>query len=271
MDSRELRYFVTVAEELNFGRAAARLGIAQPPLSRAIQQLERRLGVTLLERTSRQVRLTAAGEVLLGEGRKALTALTAAANRAQRAGSRKLTLAMKTNSDSGLLEKILATYAAEVEVVICGIGEQESMLRDGHADMAFLRFPHDDGADLAYEELLVEPDVVVLPRTHRLADRASLTMADLADEPFPRWPGGPDTAAPLVRDSGQLMQLISLGRVIAMLPASTERHLRRDLVSVPVTDAPTTTLAIAWPEDTRSREVAAFVRAATEVSELIRG
>lgn len=86
LEIRELRYFVAVAEELHFGRAAERLGMAQPPLSRAIQQLERRLGVCLLERNRRGVRLTAAGEVLLHEGRAALDATTAAARRTRRAG-----------------------------------------------------------------------------------------------------------------------------------------------------------------------------------------
>lgn len=86
LETRELRYFVAVAEELHFGRAAERLGMAQPPLSRAIQQLERRLGVRLLERNRRGVRLTGAGEVLLQEGRAALDAAAAAVRRTRRTG-----------------------------------------------------------------------------------------------------------------------------------------------------------------------------------------
>jgi LysR family transcriptional regulator, benzoate and cis,cis-muconate-responsive activator of ben and cat genes len=267
MDSRELRYFVAVAEELNFGRAAARLGIAQPPLSRTIQQLERRMGVTLLDRTSRAVALTTAGEVLLHEGKRALSALTAAERRAQRAGGPHLVLTMKPLSDGDLLEKILATFAADpasvdVEIRICGIGEQGVLLREGEADVALLRFPHDDPDGFAFEELLTEPDVAILPRTHRLADRESLTMADLRGERLPQWPGQPPNGGPLVRDSAQLLQLISLGRVIALLPESALHHLRTDLTGVPVADAPTSTLAVAWPEDTRSRPLAAFVEAA---------
>jgi LysR family transcriptional regulator, benzoate and cis,cis-muconate-responsive activator of ben and cat genes len=264
MDSRELRYFVAVAEELNFGRAAHRLGIAQPPLSRAIQYLERRMGVALLTRTSRQVSLTAAGEVLLHEGRKALTALTAAERRTQRAGAERLVLAMKANSDAGLLEKILVAYESEVDLLICAIAEQGVLLREGKADAALLRFPYDDPEGFAYEELLTEPDVAVLPRTHRLADRESLTMADLANEVFPQWPGHPPTGGPQVRDGAQLLQLVTLGRTIAVLPASTEPILRPELACVPITDAPTSTLAIAWPEDSRSKPLAALVKAAVE-------
>ncbi|MEU8235440.1 LysR family transcriptional regulator [Actinoplanes sp. NPDC048967] len=81
LETRELRYFVTVAEELHFSRAAERLGIAQPPLSRAIQQLERRLGVTLLDRNRRGVTLTGAGQVLLDEARAILDSAEAAARR----------------------------------------------------------------------------------------------------------------------------------------------------------------------------------------------
>lgn len=267
MDSRELRYFVAVAEELNFGRAATRLGIAQPPLSRTVQQLERRLGVSLLSRTSRSVTLTEAGEVLLHEGRRALTAMTAAERRAQRAGSPGLVLAMKANSDGGLLEKILARYGGAVELRICGVAEQSTLLREGHADAALLRLPYDDPSDFAYEELLTEPSVAVLPRTHHLADRQSLRMSDLAGEQLPHWPGSPPNGGPLINDNAQLMQLIALGRTIALLPRSTEHHLRADLTCVPVEDAPTSTLTIAWPEDSRSKSVAALVEAAVECAD----
>jgi len=171
---------------------------------------------------------------------------------------------MKPNSDGGLLEKILARYGGEVELRICGIGEQSSLLRDGRADAALLRLPHDDPSDFAYEELLTESSVAVLPRTHRLADRSSLTMADLAGERLPHWPGSPPNGGPLVQDNAQLMQLIALGRTIALLPESTEHHLRTDLTCVPVADAPSSTLAIAWPEDSRSKPLAALVEAAVE-------
>jgi len=251
-----------VAEELNFGRAATRLGIAQPPLSRTIQQLERRMGVTLLERTSRSVTLTEAGEVLLHEGRKALTALIAAERRAQRVGGERLVLTMKPHNDAGLLEKILAKYGTEVDLHICGIGEQGVMLREGRADAAFLRFPHDDPEGFAYEELLTEGSVVVLPHTHRLAGRPSVAMADLAGEQLPHWPGSPANGGPLVQDGAQLLQLVALGRIVAILPASVEHYLHADLTCVPITDGPTSTLAIAWPEDARSRSLAALVEAA---------
>ncbi|MER7008048.1 LysR family transcriptional regulator [Dactylosporangium sp. NPDC000555] len=279
METRELAYFVAVAEELHFGRAAQRLGIAQPPLSRAIRQLERRLGVTLLERTSRSVELTAAGEVLLREGRAALDAVAAASRRARRAGQAepRLVLVTKSGAAGDLLPGMLAAYATDpdavaVDVQLCGIGEQERLLRDGRADVALLHLPFDDPTGLDAEELLVEGQVAVLPVGHRLAGLRSLRMADLTGEPFPRWPA-PDAgrkdsdsgaeAGTEVRDSAQLMQLIALGRVVAVLPESCRTHLRRDLVAVPVVDAPLVTTVIAWPPQTRSRAIAALVRAAT--------
>jgi DNA-binding transcriptional LysR family regulator len=276
LETRELAYFVAVAEELHFGRAAERLGIAQPPLSRAIRQLERRVGVALLERGARGVTLTPAGEVLLHEGRRALDAVAAAGRRAHRAGQPdpRLVLAMKPGGDGGLLPDILAAYESEpdataaVDVLVCGIGEQEALLRDGRADAGLLHLPHDDPSGFDTEELLVEGQVVVLPRGHRLSGRASVRLADLAGETMPRWPGSPDDGdgRPLVRDAGQLMQLIALGRTVAVLPRSAAGHLREDLVCVPVADAAPTTVVLAWPEQSRSRALAALVRAATAVA-----
>lgn len=291
LETRELAYFVAVAEELHFGRAAARLGIAQPPLSRAIKQVERRVGVPLLERTSRSVRLTAAGEVLLHEGRKALDAAAAATLRARRAGQPEpeLILVSKPGGDAGLLPDILAEYAVDpaavaVDVRFCGIGEQAPLLRTGRADVALLHRPWDDLAGFDTEELLRQRMVVVLTAGHRLAGRAGVRLADLAGEPQPRWPvvpgaeppgagpgggpgGGPGAAGgPEVRDTGQLMELVALGRLVAVLPETVRSRLRAGLTCVPVLDAAPSTLLLAWPQRSRSLAVAAFVRAAAEVA-----
>ncbi|WP_405891152.1 LysR substrate-binding domain-containing protein [Streptomyces sp. NBC_01527] len=277
-ETRELTYFVAVAEELHFGRAARRLGMAQPPLSRAIAQLERRMGVQLLERTSRAVNLTAAGQVFLTESRKALDAVSASVRRAQRAGQTdpKLSLAMKPNGDAGLLESILRRYrldsdAVDIEVIVCGIGEQAPMLRDGRADVAFLTAPYDDVAGFDTETLVTQDQVAMLPRAHRLAGRAALTLADLAGEQLPRWPDddvhATDGRLPQVRDISQLMQLVALGQLVAVLPESVRQRAWPDVVCVPLLDAPPTTVIMAWPERTTSRAVAALIRAGAEAAE----
>ncbi|MFK0292503.1 LysR family transcriptional regulator [Streptomyces sp. NPDC090442] len=276
METRELRYFVAVAEELHFGRAAQRLGIAQPPLSRAIGQLERRLGATLLERTSRGVTLTAAGAVLLREGRAALDAVAAAERRTRRAatGRPALVLATKAGASNELLAKLLGAYTAEsgavtVDVLLCGPGEQERLLRDGRADVALLHRPFDSTAGLDTEELFTEGQVVVLPAGHPLTGRPHVQLAEVAalpDLPLPRWPGAdgryPDGPGPQVRDHTQLLQLIALGRACAVLPESCRAHLRDDHATVPVLDAPRVTTVIAWPPHSRSRAVADLVRTA---------
>jgi DNA-binding transcriptional LysR family regulator len=273
VETRELAYFLALAEELHFGRAAQRLGIAQPVLSRAIQRLERRLGVSLFERNSRKVALTPAGEVFLHEGGKALDAMAAAIRRAQRAGrpDPRLVLVMKPGSDGGLLPDILSAYEAEPDAVavdvVFGVAERAAMLREGRADIGLLHSTNDlSGLDA--EELLVEGQVAVLPRRHRLATASSLRMADLRGETMPRRADAPASGAvdPAFREGGQLMQLIALGRMITLAPESVRGHVRDDLVCVPVLDAPPIALMLAWPERSRSRAVAAFVRAATAVA-----
>ncbi|MCX5385672.1 LysR family transcriptional regulator [Streptomyces sp. NBC_00083] len=282
METRELRYYVAVAEELHFGRAAERLGIAQPPLSRAIRQLERRLAATLLERSSRAVTLTEAGAVLLREARAALDAIEAAERRTRRAalaasGRPDVVLATKAGASGELLAKLLDTYAAEpdavtVDLLLCGIGEQERMLRDGRADVALLHLPHDSTAGFDTEELRTEGQVLLLPITHPLADRPHVRMADVTDLvglPMPRWPGPDgsyaDGPGPQARDHAQLLQLIALGRACCIAPESCREQLRMDLAVVPVLDAPAITTVIAWPPHSRSRAVAGLVRTAARI------
>jgi len=271
VDSEDLRKFVAVAEQLHFGRAAERLGMAQPPLSRAIRQLEHRLGAELLIRNSRGVRLTEAGEVLLHEGRKALEAVSAAARKTQRAGKvePRLVMVMKPGGDAGLLAGILEAYerdpaAIPVDLEFSGPGEAAGLLRDGRADLAFLHTPYEDLSGFEVEELLTLRTVAVLSRSHRLARRRSLQLAELEDEPMPNWS---EENGARVHHTAELMQLIALGRLIALLPESVRANLRSDLVAIPVLDAEPTVIVLAWPERSRSRAVAAFVRAATEPRE----
>ncbi|MEU2423077.1 LysR family transcriptional regulator [Streptomyces sp. NPDC007851] len=280
METRELRYFVAVAEELHFGRAAQRLGIAQPPLSRAIGLLERRLGAPLLERTSRAVTLTEAGAVLLREARAALDAVEAAERRTRRAalaatGGPGVVLATKAGASGELLAKLLDAYAAEpdavpVDLLLCGIGEQEHMLRDGRADVALLHLPFDSTVGLDSEDLVTENQVVLLPSGHPLTTRPHVRTSEvtgLPDLPLPRWPGPdgsyPDGPGPRARDHAQLYQLIALGRACWIAPESSRAQLRDGVVAVPVLDAPPVTTVIAWPPHSRSRAVAGLVRAAT--------
>ncbi|MFJ9564658.1 LysR family transcriptional regulator [Streptomyces fuscichromogenes] len=282
METRELRYFVAVAEELHFGRAAQRLGMAQPPLSRAISRLERRLGATLLERTSRAVALTEAGSMLLREARAALDAVEAAEQRTRRAalaatGRPGVVLATKAGSSGELLAKLLDAYAAEpdavaVDLLLCGVGEQERMLRDGRADVALLHLPFDSTAGFDTEELHTESQVVVVPAGHGLTARDQVRMAeisDLAGLPPARWRGRdgryPDGPGPEVRDQAQLYQLVALGRACCVVPESVRAQLREDLAAVPVVDAPPVTTVIAWPPHSRSRAVAGLVRVATRL------
>jgi len=281
VESRRLRYFVAVAEELSFVRASQRLRIAPPALSRAIGELEAHLGVRLFVRSSRHVALTDAGSALLPDVRRALQDLDAATSRTQRLGEheRRLTVAFKSDMDGGLLQQIGEVLAAEnpgasVEALLGGWGEQPEQLRRGLADVALVYEPFDQEG-LAFQLLVEEPRLVALPAAHSLAGRDLVSLSRLEEEfaPTPgpyvwqvRTPDGVGTL-PRVRDISHLLQLVELGEIVAMLPASVAVRFLRDPIRYrPVAELAPARLFVAWPSESKSAEVASFVRAAKEVA-----
>jgi DNA-binding transcriptional LysR family regulator len=278
VESRPLRYFVAVAEELNFGRAAERLGIAAPALSRAIAQLEAQLGVRLFDRSTRHVELTDAGRVLLDQARPALDSLDAAGRRAQRATGprRRLVLTLKADLEGGLLEPILAAFRAEpeavpVEVSFSDLTDGAGRLRDGRADVALI-FTDFDPEGLDFEVLLEEPLFVALAATDPLAARESIGLADLAASHESTaagrlwWPAS-SGGRPSFDGLGEMVQLIELGELIAFLPESVAaRYPRPGMVTRPLLDQPPGRLVVAWPRSATSPATAAFVRAAVDVA-----
>ncbi|AQA10660.1 LysR family transcriptional regulator [Streptomyces malaysiensis] len=271
LETRELEYFIAVADELHFSRAAVRLSIAQPALSKAIRRIETRLGVPLFVRSSRHVELTPAGEALREHGRHALNAVSAAVRNARRAADTQahLRLVLKPGGDAGLLSGILAEYAHQpdarrVDILFSGPADRTDFLRDGRADVGLLFAPFDDLDGLAHETLHSEERVAILPSGHRLAGRASVRMSDLADETLPRWKGVPggDGTGPEVADVVQLLHMITVSRMIGVLPRSLVEPVPAGLVCVPVTDAPPSRLVLAWNEEDRRPLVASFVAAA---------
>lgn len=275
METRELEYFIAVADELHFGRAAVRLSIAQPALSKAIQRIETRLGVPLFIRDSRHVELTPSGKALREHGRHALNAVSAAARSARSAGDSRarLRLVLKPGGDAGLLSPILAEYshqpdARRVDILFSGPADRTDFLRDGRADVGLLYVPFDDLDGLDHETLHTEGRVVILPSGHRLAGQAGVRMSDLEGETLPRGKGIPtgEGAGPEVTDVVQMFHMITLNRMIAVLPRSLVEPVPPGLTCVPVADAPPSRLVLAWNSRDRRPLVASFVAAALAAS-----
>ncbi|MEU0016317.1 LysR family transcriptional regulator [Streptomyces rochei] len=270
LEVRELRYFVAVAEELHFGRAASRLRIAQPALSKAIQRVEGRLGVRLFIRTSRSVKLTAAGAVLLEQGRHALNAMAVAVQSTRRAAeSGPLRLVLKPGGDAGLLSGLLAEYAntpdaRQVDIMFHAGPQRADLVRDGRADAALLYAPFDDLTGLRTRTLHVEDRVAVLPEGHRLAGLTSIGYADLEGETFPRWRGVSDERAdgPELNDVAELIPMVRIGRVVAVLPRSLVTPTPPGTACVPVADAGPSSIVIGCNEHDHRESLAALMEAA---------
>jgi DNA-binding transcriptional LysR family regulator len=190
VELRHVRYFIAVAEHLNFHKAALHLHVAQPPLSRQIRQLEELLGVTLLVRDKRKVELTKAGHVFLEEARKLILQAghaAAAARHAQKGESGTVRIGIASGL-GGAVSKVVFEHrrrfpAVEIECRDLFSNFQNDALRRQEIDIGFLRPPVDQ-VNLDCELLYEEEFVVILPKTHRLAKRRAIRLRDIADEPL---------------------------------------------------------------------------------------
>jgi DNA-binding transcriptional LysR family regulator len=200
---REFRYFIAVAEELHFGRAAARLFISQPPLSQAIAKLERHVGVSLLERTSRQVRLTDAGQAFLVEARMTLAAAREAVDRARdiAGGDAGLVVigastACASSAVPAVIQELMRGYPAiETDVVIGQSAALLSALDKGAVDAVFdYQIPLQAAIDV--EVLRSERIVAIVGHENVLADRGTVTLTELLTQPLAV---GPEVAAGVAR------------------------------------------------------------------------
>jgi DNA-binding transcriptional LysR family regulator len=292
VELRQLRYFVTVAEELHFSRAAARLHLAQSALSAQIRRLEAEVGGPLLLRSTRQVELTPAGETLLNEGRAILAAADGALGRV-----RALTHGEPASFSIGslgpvpgaLFSPLLATFSGRhpqlrIDVRAIEFSQMISALRSGRVDVAFLYAPLDEN-DVDVIPLISEPRVVVLPSTHPLADREWLVPADLAGETFVAQPDvtpqawrdywmlvdevgqRPPISAYVGDNLEEWLYLIGRGEGVDTCPAIIARYFARpDVAFVPLRGAAPTTLVLAVNHDGGQPMVDEFVQLAVEIA-----
>ena len=256
IEVRELVHFTTVADTLHFGAAADRLGISQPPLSRSIARLERRLGFPLFRRTTRRISLTPAGEVFLADCRRLLAEMDGAIRRAQRVGkSGSLTLAARPGAGQSVLTGLLNSYAelpgsGPVEVLYCY--DEVSALRTQAADVALMcATGTTNGLELL--ELGDERPVAALPVGHRLAARSSLAMADLRS-----LPEFSDALPPEPLDA--IVDRVARGLLVVVVGEGVADRLGASVTAVPVVDYPITHLVLAWPADQTHPARAELVR-----------
>ncbi|HEY1277763.1 MAG TPA: LysR family transcriptional regulator [Thermoleophilaceae bacterium] len=294
MDTRLLRAFVTVAEELSFTRAAERLFIAQQALSSQIQQLEARLGVKLFERTTRKVRMSEAGELLLPHAVAALQALDGgvaeleAAQRARRATLRVGLAGTAIVPLAGETVRLFAERHPDVELKVsnAGLNEPSAGLREGTVDVAFVRPPFlDDGISMV--TVLAEERYAVLPRHHPLADREFVRPEDVVQEPW-IWVEGGDRKArefwslaefrgdkPLregtrINSFDEAFAAVAAGVAITCQAESAVRAVGAgfpQLRFVHLRGAPPAQVAVAWRTAHETDLARAFVRTALELSQ----
>jgi DNA-binding transcriptional LysR family regulator len=294
VDTRLLRAFVTVAEELSFTRAAKRLFLAQQALSSQIRQLESRLGVALFERTTRKVALTEAGELLLPHAVASLAALDAGTERLEAAArARRGTLRVGLSGTAMLpvaneTIRLFAERFPEVDLQVsnAGLNEPAAGLKEGAVDVAFVRPPFQDEG-LSLVTVLTEERYAVLRADHPLASRDFVRPEDVVHEPWIWVEGGdPKTRAfwsleefrggkPLqtgtrINSFEEAFGAVAAGLAITCQAESAVRAVGAgfpELRFVPLRGAPLAQVAVAWRTAHETDLARAFVRTALEVSQ----
>lgn len=273
MDLRQLGYFVAVAEELHFGRAAARLHMSQPPLSRRIRELEEELDCRLLERSPRGVLLTDSGRVLLDEAKELLERAERVKEKVKRStGHRTIVVGAVAGAgavlDAGAQETFRRRHpGAAVRLRECGLADPSAGLRTGKVDVALTRLPFDT-TGIATRVLYEEPLVAAMPSSDPLASSALIDVSDLRGRTTFRLPPGtdpqwhdfwlpassedPDT--PVVSTIGECLHAIVWQSVVGLLPAAAAHHHKTPGVSfVPVTGHCPSRVVLAWRAGERDK------------------
>ena len=290
-DIRQLRYFQAVAEELHFGRAAARLAIAQPALSRQVQQLEEELGTPLLRRTQRRVELLPAGQLLLERSRLIQQELAKALSDVRRTGSGelgRLSLGFIHSSSYGLLPSIIGRFRQlypniELELHELPIAAQHAALVRGTIDLGLLRVQAAP-AELEVVPVMEDPLVLALPAHHPLAGRSRVRVKSVAEDPFVMFSKG-DSAlfhsriqalceqagftpkvAQIATQIHTVVGLVGAGLGVAVVP-STARNLHpRNVRFVQLADkAEPVHVALAWRKGHGTPAIQSFRRVTQEV------
>ncbi|GAA5611979.1 HTH-type transcriptional regulator HdfR [Streptomyces platensis] len=277
MELRTLRYFVAVAEELHFGRAAARLHMSQPPLSRAIKQLETEVGAALFDRSSAGVTLTPVGAVLLDEARSLLDQADRVRVRvAAAAGAATLTVGMLGDSTDPGAARLAGAYRrlhprVEVRIREADLTDPTCGLHAGLVDVALTRGPFDETA-LTVRALRADPVGALLRADDPLARHGSVQLADLADRRWfrfpegtdPRWQsywnGGEPREGPVVRAVQECQQAVLWNGTVGMTLLNHEPAA--GLTVVPLTDMPPSRVVAAWNEGDTNPLIRSFVQTA---------
>jgi DNA-binding transcriptional LysR family regulator len=291
LHTRQLRYFVVLAEELHFTRAAARLFVAQQSLSAQIRQLEQRVGTPLLRRTTRNVELTAAGQHFLEAAREALAALDDGVLQARAtaaATSDRLSLGFMVSAAVELTAPILAEFALRYPRVNVDLHEfpyddPSVGLASSAVDVGFVRTPI-ALPEARFQSLFVEPLAIAVSTRHALADRTQVTVREILDEPTiaprcsdPEWTafwmleqyrdGKPANIAFHTATLLEELESVGMGQPYVIITAmAAARYAPRPGVRfIPISDVPGSEVALGWRADRDSELIQAFVQTALDV------